>query len=347
MSNLAYAYVDTRMNGFRGMELYFQYAKKIRMSPYYQDLYVDKVFPVDQMSLTELAYTMAINHREGVSALIYTHGEPKQVLFPIDPSQKKNYLDATDAARVSYHLDLLKANRLITQKDVILDPWIASKYPASIKAGNVGYYNETTPDYLKIHLAKGDKAAAREAADGLMVDLKQVRSYKIPHLAIRACRVGQNKDLMKYVGMMFGAQSVSAPKLKTASIVGPLKAIKMVEAEKQAAFAKAFQKVKHGQGGTHVYEYPNPFNKFGIGEPLRMTFQSVFAGRCRFYLQYVRASEDETISEFLWKTAGYTELMTPVRAAGYVALHALDGPNHRLIFPMEREYLTHMTFVDV
>ncbi|HVK07482.1 MAG TPA: hypothetical protein VM597_01765 [Gemmataceae bacterium] len=353
MSNVAYAYVDTRAGkGFGGMEEYFRLAKRMPLSPYHQDLYVEKAFAVPNMSLTELALEMAINHRPGVNAVIYCHGDPRQLVFPIDPSdhQKKNYLDTTDAARVSYHLDLIAAKQLVQHKDQILDPFIASKYPASVKFNNVGFYNEVTPDYLKINKVKGDARAREDAvstADGLMASLAHIRGLKIPHLAIRACRVGQSPDLMKYVGMMLGTKSVSAPRLRTASFGGRLPGIQYVPADKKADFAKQFTKSKHGQGGTHLYEYANPLNKFGITDPLRFTFRVVYTGKSRFRLDFVYASEEEALSEFLWRTAGYTELMSKVRALGGIALHALVGPSQRLIFPTEPEYLTHMAFVNV
>src|SRR5947208_16310983 len=113
MPNLAVAFVDTRLHGFPGMDQFFKLAKHVVVAPFARNLYIDQVVPVDDMSLTTLAGSMAFNleKKPGYSALIYTHGEPRNILFPIDPTTPKRYVDAPTAARLSYHLDLIQQHR--------------------------------------------------------------------------------------------------------------------------------------------------------------------------------------------------------------------------------------------
>lgn len=342
MSNIAVAFIDTRPNGFPGMERYYQLAKMVRMTPKHQDLYIERVVPLPNMCLTELASAMLQNLKEGWSALVYTHGEPDNILFPIDyESSRKNYLDVRDAARLSYHLDLIQAGPL--HKDYgqrIVDPFLASKYPGYVDPFDETrkhYYADRTPDYLKI----SDKVFA----DRLIDNLVAIRKLRMPHLAIRACRVGMNKELMKYTAMMFGAKSVSAPVAKTASVVGEtagsFRFIKNPEDLVQALKAE-----KHGVRGVHVYEYPNMMPGTAGKYPWQVTFTIQRQGRARFNLINRIATNIDALTQFLWKTAGYDALISTLLAGGVLALHALDGGT-RLIFPGEKDYLANMNFLTV
>lgn len=332
MSNEVTAFVDTGRHGFTGFEVYFKHAKMVRMAPHDTDLYVSRPVPINGMSLTTLAPIMAALTKPGTNALIYAHGDPKTLYFPIHGEKSKNYFDITEAAKLSYHLDLL------ARDSSILDPFLAQSYAPYVDPFHKTDFRDKSPGYLKVNKQTGEQ---------LMDSLIRIRELKLNHLAVRACRVGENPDFMRILGRLFGAKRVSAPKLRTAAIAGPKDGILTVKPEAKLQFLELVKRFKHGVNGDHVYTYPHPAKHLGVKDPLVVQFTVIPTGKISFLTSVFGASEREAASEFFRLTAGYTALMSEVGASGQIAFHALQrGPNS-LIFPGEREYLQNMSFVTV
>lgn len=334
MSNLAVVYLDTRPHGFPKFETYFRYARMMRMSPFADDLYMDRTISLDDMSLFTLAMEMRNSLGKNQNAIIYTHAEPNNFVFWIDP-KKKNDFDVKEAANLSYHLDLYQRNEL-REQTMIVDPFLAQNYAGYVDPFNEKRFLDKSPDYLKI---------GKEWGEYLMDEFAAIRKLKMNHLAIRACRIGQNRDFMRFLGMLFGARSVSAPRLRTASVLGNASVIKMPTNDKdRKSLTDLLSKGKHG--ANHIYKYENTFKDYGITEPMFFSFYYTKSGKTSFKLSEIVVSHEEAIYEFHMRTAGQTAMPSEIRAIGQLAWHALQGPKN-LIFPGEREYLQNMEFVQI
>ncbi len=331
MSNEVTVFVDTGKHGFAGFETYFKLAKMVRMHPHDTDLSVSNVIPVNGMALTVLAPLMAALVKKGTNVLIYAHAEPTNFVFPIYGGAPKNDFDMTEAAKLSYHLDVM------ARDSPAVDPFLVQTYLPHVDPFHKKDFVDKSPGYLKVNKVVGEQ---------LMDALARIRELRLNQLAIRACRIGQSTEFMGYLGRLFGVKRVSAPKLRTAAIAGPRQGILTVQPQFKADFLEKVKRFKHGVNGDHVYTYPHPARAFGITDPLVVQFTVVPTGKTTFLTSLFGASEPEAAFEFFRLTAGYTALPSEVKASGVVAFHALQGPN-ALIFPGEREYLQNMTFVTV
>jgi hypothetical protein len=339
-TNVAVAFLDTRAHGFRGFEHYFRLAHKVPLSPNCVDLYVDRVVSIPDMSLTSLAAAMAENLKPGENALIYTHAEPNNFVFPVDPTQPKNDFDVKEAAALSYHLDLIEKGQ---QRSSVIDPFLHQPYAKYVSLAPKKYEQfatESPAAYLKIK----DSVTAQM----LQGDLRAIRQKGIGHLAVRACRIGQNPDFMQMLGRLFGAESVSAPKLRTASVLGGTQAFNLVKPENMAKYILDTKAKRNGVGGFHKYEFPSPVvAQNGVNIPYLFSFTAQKTGKTTFNLHTVKATFVDAIMEYLWTVAGYDALLgRDIAPYKTVALHALQGP-HALIFPKERQYLQNIEFVRV
>lgn len=338
-TNVAVAFLDTRTHGFPGFEHYFRLAPKVPLFPYCTDLHVDRVVQIPDMSLTSLAAAMVANLKPGENVLIYTHAEPNNFVFPIDPTKPKNDFDVKEAANLPYHLDLIDQRQL---GGCIIDPFIHQTYGKYVtldaKKHEKQFGTESPDSYLKI----GDATTAQL----LQGDLAGIRRKGIGHLAIRACRVGQNKDFMRMLGLLFGAKTVSAPKSRTAAILGGTQAINIVQPENLAKHIIETRAKHHGSGGFHKYEFPSPiFGQNGVNIPYLFSFTSLKTGKTSFQLQQIKATFLDAIMSFLWDVAGYTALLSKdIVPYQKIAMHALQG-KHGLIFPKERAYLENLEFI--
>jgi hypothetical protein len=244
-----------------------------------------------------------------------------------------------EAAKLSYHLDLIEQRRLGSG---VLDPFIHQTYGKYVTLNqekhDTLFATESPDTYLKI----GDAGLAQL----LQGDLAGIRRKGMGHLAVRACRVGQNKDFMRFLGLLFGAKTVSAPKLRTAAIVGSTKAFNLVKPENLAKFIINTRAKSHGAGGYHKYEFPSPIvAPNGVKLPYLFSFDTAKTGKTSFNMQNVRASFEDAAMDFLWNVAGYDALLgKDIAPYGVIAMHALQGPKS-LIFPKQREYLENLEFV--
>ena len=331
MSNEVTVFVDTGKHGFAGFETYFKHAKMVRMAPHDTDLYVTNTIPINGMSLTTLVPVMAALVKKGTNVLIYAHAEPTNFVFPVHGGAPKNDFDMTEAAKLSYHLDVL------ARDSSIIDPFLVQTYLPHVDPFHKTDFKDKSPGYLKVNKVVGEQ---------LIDSLVRIRELKLNHLAIRACRIGQSTEFMGFLGRLFGVKRVSAPKLRTAAIAGSRAGIITVSPEAKAEFLELAKRFKHGVNGDHVYTYPHPAKHLGVKDPLVVQFTVVPSGKTTFVTSVFGASEPEAAFEFFRLTAGYTALPSEVRASGVIAFHALQGPT-ALIFPGEREYLQNMTFVTV
>lgn len=334
VSNMTTVFLDTRTKGFPGLEKFFDFSKFMPMRPYHDDLYVKKVVSLDSMCLLDLAVDMPVSVGKGENAAIYTHAGPKNFFFPIDSAKSKNDFDIREAAKLSYHIDLYLRDQLGNQG--FIDPFLANNYLGYVDPFHKKNFQDKSPDYLKI-----DKFAS----EMLMDDFAAVRNLRINHLAIRACRVGESVEFMKILGRLFGAKTVSAPRLRTAAVIGAATGFtdRVIRDDLRGAFYEAAKKLKHGIGGTHMYQYPNRRNP---AEPLIVSFQYQKVTAIKFALFNFVASHPEALAEFLRATANFDAAMAQVAGVGVIAFHALQGPN-ALIFPREPEYVQNLTFVTV
>ncbi len=340
-TNLTVAFLDTRPQGFKGFEHYFRLAHKVPLYPNCVDLYVDRVVPVPDMSLTTLTAAMAENLKPGDNALIYTHAEPNNFVFPVDPAHPKNEFDAKEAATLSYHLDLIEKGQ---HRAAVIDPFLHQPYAKYVsldpKTYEQRFATESPGGYLKIK----DSATAQI----LQGDLRAVRQLRIGHLAVRACRVGQNPEFMRMLGRLFGAESVSAPKLRTAAILGNTRAFNVVPLEKLAKHILDTKARRNGAGGFQKYEFNSPIvAPNGVKLPFLFSFATAKTGKTTFDMHTVKATFEDAAMEFFWNVAGYDALLgRDIAPHQVIAVHALQGPTG-LIFPKEREYLRNIEFVRV
>lgn len=337
VSNMTTVFLDTRKQGFPGLEKFFDYSKFMLMRPYHEDLYVKKVVSLESMCLLDLAVAMPMSMGRGENAAIFTHAGPKNFYFPIDSAKSKNDFDIKEAANLSYHLDLhsdFKNYGNKYGKGAAIDPLLVAPYLGYVNPSHKTNFLDKSPDYLKIN---------KYASELLMDDFAAVRSLRINHLAIRACRVGESVEFMKILGRLFGAKTVSAPKLKTAAVIGAAGGFtnRVIRDDLRGAFYDATKKLKHGIGGTHMYQYPSRRN---AAEPWIVSFQYQKVTSIKFALFNFVASHTEALAEFLRVTANYDASLAQV--AVIIAFHALQGPNN-LIFPREPEYVKNLTFVNV
>jgi hypothetical protein len=332
VSNQVTVFVDTGKHGFAGFETYFKHAKMVRMAPHDTDLAVTNVVPINGMSLTTLAAVMGSSLvKKGTNVLVYAHAQPTNFVFPVHGPGSKNHFDMKEAAKLSYHLDVLASG------SSVLDPFLVQKYLPHVDPFHKTDFKDKSPGYMKVSKAVGEQ---------LMDSLVAIREKKLNHLAIRACRVGQSTEFMQLLGRLFGVKRVSAPKLRTAAIAGPRAGIITVNPEAKAQFLQLVKRFQHGVNGDHVYTHPHPARHLGVTDPLVVQFTVVPAGKTTFVTSAFGASEPEAAFEFFRLTAGYTALPREVMASGVIAFHALQGPTS-LIFPGEREYLQNMSFVSV
>lgn len=332
MSNEVTVFVDTGKHGFAGFETYFKHAKMVRMAPHDTDLYVTNVVPINGMSLTTLAAVMGSSLvKKGTNVLIYAHAQPTNFVFPVHGLKSKNDFDIKEAAKLSYHLDVLAS-----ESDVI-DPFHVQKYLPYVDPFHKTDFKDKSPGYMKVNKGVGEQ---------LVDSLIAIREKRLNHLAVRACRIGQSTEFMRLLGRLFGVKRVSAPKLRTAAIAGARSGIITVPPEMKAQFLELAKRFQHGVNGDHVYTYPHPARHLGVKDPLVVQFTVVPSGKTTFVTSVFGASEPEAAFEFFRLTAGYTALPSEVRASGVIAFHALQGPNS-LIFPGEPAYLQNMSFVTV
>ena len=158
-------------------------------------------------------------------------------------------------------------------------------------------------------------------------DIMAIRKLKISHLAIRACNIGNNPELMKNLGRVIGAKSVSGPTLRTAYINTD---VIQISGDSDLLKYKA--------------EYPQHFQI-----PSRIQGKLVLASKKLKRSRYkcvLLTDSAATVADFL--VENFPSMPILGKSAKYLTLHGLIVPEapHKFYFPLDPRYLSHIAYYD-
>jgi hypothetical protein len=173
----------------------------------------------------------------------------------------------------------------------------------------------------------------KTAYANLLDDLGKVRALQLNHIAIRACRVGQDRQFLKKFGYLFGANSVSAPTLKTAYLKPRYYGVTNPEHRKifNTAFPKTFEVPVSTPATAKVilgaYQYSKTQFKAGVAADADSTLR-------QFYSDNFPGSPTPTKKQLDDSAEGFP-------------MHGLcvQGETNRFYFPKDPRYVSHLTMV--
>ena len=165
----------------------------------------------------------------------------------------------------------------------------------------------------------------------LLDNLATVRKLNINHLAIRACRIGNDRQYLKKLAFVLGANSVSAPTLKTAYLKPRLYGVTNDTQRKMftTAFPIAFDVPLSSNAKVTLgsYELSKTQFKAGIAADAEATLG-------QFYRDNFPGTATPTRKQLEDGTEGFP-------------MHGLcvPGNSHKFYFPKDPRYVSHLTNV--